>query len=73
MGVITLNERVTALENTEQSYGETLDQLDAAMTALQPNEKTLVLASSTESSTKKFAITVDDDGLITATEIAATE
>lgn len=34
-----------------------------------PDSKTLVLASSTASSTKKFAITVDDDGELTATEI----
>ena len=34
-----------------------------------PDANTLVLASSTASSTKKFAITVDDDGELTATEI----
>ncbi len=34
-----------------------------------PNSKTLVLASSTEESTKTFAITVTDDGTLTATEI----
>ena len=36
-----------------------------------PDAKTLVLASSTASSTKKFSITVDDDGELTATEIVA--
>ena len=69
MGVINLNERVDALENAEQSLGATVDQLDAALTALQPNEKELVLASSTASSTKKFKITVIDNGTISATEI----
>ena len=34
-----------------------------------PDEKTLVLASSTAESVKRFAITVDDDGKISATEI----
>jgi hypothetical protein len=36
-----------------------------------PDAKTLVLASSTASSTKKFSITVDDEGELTATEIVA--
>lgn len=36
---------------------------------LNPDGKTLVLQSSTASSTKKFAITVDDDGELTATEV----
>lgn len=69
MGVINLNERVDALEHGEQSLGSTVDQLDAALTALNPNEKELVLASSTASSTKKFKITVIDNGTISATEI----
>lgn len=34
-----------------------------------PDDMTLVLASSTAESAKKFAITVDDDGELTATEI----
>ena len=33
------------------------------------NESALILNSSTASSTKKFAITVDDDGELTATEV----
>jgi len=44
------------------------DQADL-LDALNPDGKTLVLASSTASSTKKFAITVDDDGELTATEV----
>ena len=34
-----------------------------------PDSKTLVLLSSTASSTKRFAITVNDDAELTATEI----
>lgn len=32
-------------------------------------DKALILSSSTEGSTKKFSITVDDDGELTATEV----
>lgn len=93
MGVINLNARVDALEESTTSLGSATDQIGAEVTALDeqingdgdtdlglagdvadlsaalPNEKTLVLASSTASSTKKFAITVIDDGTISATEI----
>lgn len=43
--------------------------LKKMVTDVNPDSKTLVLASSTVSSTKKFAITVDDDGELTASEI----
>lgn len=43
--------------------------LKGLIDALNPDAKTLVLASSTASSTKKFAITIDDDGELTGTEI----
>lgn len=33
----------------------------------------IILKSSTEDSTKKFKVTVDDDGVLTATEIAEPE
>lgn len=69
MGVVNLDSRVKALEETSEALGSSVDQIDAAMTAVLPDAKTLVLQSSTASSTKLFAITVDDDGLITATEI----
>lgn len=69
MGVVNLDSRVKALEETSESLGSSVDQIDAALTAVLPDDKTLVLQSSTASSTKLFAITVDDDGLITATEI----
>ena len=71
MGVINLDFRVTKLEAAAESQAGTLDSIDAELNATLPNSKTLVLDSSTASSTKKFAITVDDDGLITATEIVA--
>lgn len=78
MGVINLDFRVTKLEAASESQAGTLDSVDADLTAIDaelstvyPDSKTLVLDSSTAESTKKFAITVDDDGLITATEIVA--
>ena len=46
-----------------------IDDVATEVDLVYPDSKTLVLASSTESSTKKFAITVDDDGELTATEI----
>lgn len=46
-----------------------IDGVAGMLDALNPDGKTLVLASSTASSTKKFAITIDDDGELTATEI----
>ena len=46
-----------------------IDEVAEDVGTLYPDAKTLVLASSTASSTKKFEITVDDDGELTATEI----
>lgn len=46
-----------------------IDDLFEMVDLLNPDAKTLVLASSTASSTKKFAITVDDSGELTATEV----
>lgn len=59
---------------TTTASGKVLDArqgkaLKGLIDDLNPNTKTIVLASSTASSTKKFAITVDDDGELTATEI----
>lgn len=48
-----------------------IDATDGELSTLNPDAKTLVLASSTASSTKQFAITVDDDGELTATEITS--
>lgn len=58
-----------ALKTSIDGVAEDLGELDEALDALNPDAKTIVLASSTESSTKKFAITVDDDGELAATEI----
>lgn len=38
---------------------------------VQNGDKEMIIASSTEGSTKKFRITVDDTGTITATEVAS--
>jgi hypothetical protein len=46
-----------------------INGVGAELDLVYPDSKTLVLASSTASSEKKFAITVDDDGELTATEI----
>ena len=46
-----------------------IDDLTNVVDGVYPDGKTLVLKSSTASSTKEFAITVDDDGELTATEI----
>lgn len=46
-----------------------IDDVATEVDLVYPDSKTLVLASSTEASTKKFAITVDDDGELAATEI----
>ena len=43
--------------------------LKDALDTVNPDARTIVLASSTSESTKKFGITVDDDGELTATEI----
>ena len=48
---------------------ELVDNVSTELDLVYPDSKTLVLLSSTASSTKKFAITVDDDGELTATEI----
>ena len=40
-----------------------------SLTALNPSAKEIVLASSSSSSTKKFKVTVIDNGTISATEI----
>lgn len=47
----------------------TLTFTDKTLSVTGLTDKELILASSTPSSTKKFEITVTDDGKITATEI----
>ena len=45
-----------------------VDEVSGDLAEVNPNAKTIRLASSTASSTKLFDITVDDDGELTATE-----
>lgn len=47
-----------------------LDLLGDAILGLNPNPKNIVLASSSDDSTKKFKIKVVDNGTISATEIS---
>lgn len=61
---------------TTSTAGKILDArqgkaIKGLIDGLNPDAKTLVLASSTASSTKKFAITVDDSGELSVTEIVA--
>ena len=60
---------------TTTASGKVLDArqgkaLKGLIDAVNPNAKTLVLASSTASSKKKFEITVDDSGELSVDEIA---
>jgi hypothetical protein len=60
---------------TTTASGKVLDArqgkaLKALIDGISPDEKTLVLSSSTASSTKKFAITVDDDGELSVDELS---
>lgn len=55
--------------NTARSNAHTLDWSGNAWYAGTVEGKALILPSSTESSTKKFKITVDDSGTLTATEV----
>ena len=61
-----------ALKDLIDTQGEAVGGLQTDVGTLKgyfKDAKTLVLASSTAESTKKFAITVDDDGELSATEI----
>lgn len=58
-------EDIEALETSVDTLETSVDALEEKF----PTPKEIVLASSTASSTKKFKITVIDDGTITATEI----
>ncbi len=60
---------IDALELSESVASGASSGTEAAVEAYFPDAKTLVLASSTASSTKKFKITVVDNGTISATEI----
>ena len=58
-----LYKRVTGEENEGETICEVLDNM-FAVTA-----KKIILASSTAESTKKYEITVTDEGTVTATEV----
>lgn len=58
-----------ALKELIDGVGTDVSNIGGDLEDLYPNAKTIVLSSSTAESTKKFAITVDDDGELTATEI----
>ena len=66
-----LKELIDTLGGTVSGIGTTVTGLSTSVGNLYPDAKTIVLASSTSESTKTFAITVDDDGELTATEITA--
>ena len=62
-----------ALKDLIDPIGTAVGALDTALEGLNPNSKTIRLASSTAESTKIFDITVDDDGELTATEYTPAE
>ena len=51
-------------------FGGTAQDQDS-QTVMANGDKEIILTSSTEGSTKKFKITVDDAGTLTATEVTA--
>ncbi len=59
---------IDTLGETVGGLGTTVGGLSTTVNGLLPDSKTLVLASSTSESTKLMAITVADDGTITAAE-----
>ena len=63
-----VNANVEDIDTLETSVG-TLETSVDALEEKFPTPKEIVLASSTAESTKKFKITVVDDGTIAATEI----
>lgn len=57
-------------QNAQMATQETsIEGVSAKVDGLNPNTKTIVLTSSTDASEKQFAITVNDSGVVTATEI----
>lgn len=75
----TLEERVTALETKMAALtapptdyytmAETGETVDAAVQAVKNGA--FVVPSSTEGSTKKFRLTVDDSGAVSGTEVTS--
>ena len=76
----TIEERISALETRMAALtapptdyytmAETGETVDAAVQAVKNGE--FVVPSSTEGSTKKFRLTVDDTGAVSGTEVIAT-
>jgi len=62
-----------ALKTLIDDQSETVGGLATSLSGLNPDTKTIRLASSTAESTKLFDITVDDDGELTATEYTPPE
>ena len=58
-----LNKRMTGKEVNGETVCEVIDNM------FQETPKKITLQSSTQESTKKFEITVTDDGTVTATEV----
>ena len=79
MGIITLGSKVKKLEEANAALQSQVTSLQEVvngyvplltqLAAMLPSEKVLQLDSSTASSTKRFAITVDDDGELTVTPV----
>ena len=57
-----------ALKDLIDTTNSNVGSLSNSLSGLAPDAKTLVLASSTSESTKLMALTVEDDGTITAAE-----
>lgn len=67
--IAKLRELILATNATVAGQGTDISGVAAKVDGLNPNTKTIVLASSTDASTKQFAVTVNDSGTLTATEI----
>lgn len=67
--ILAFHEAISNINETVSSFGESITALESVVV----DDKTLALGSSEEGSEKVFAITVDDDGDITATEIEIEE
>lgn len=65
----TLSGDVETLSTSVGTISGNVTGLTTKVDNLAPNTKTIVLASSTDASEKKFAVTVNDSGVLTATEI----
>lgn len=67
--VSTQGTTLQTLSGDVETISGNVSGLTTKVDTLAPNTKTIVLASSTDASEKNFAITVNDSGVLTATEI----